>query len=224
MSDPHRLKTGNPERVVVPHAAGEQGELTSQGMLAPINDFVDSAGNLTAVSFRFLYSLWADIQALKASTSVLQLQALVNAVGQQFSIAQNAPMTPPVSAGAGALFTGVGFYFTPKSTRVQVTIEGSIYNSMAGGVSIAFLVWGTGTFPGANAPYMGPPGQILFGQYIRSTATAANSATPFSAPGVINGLTPNQQVWTDLLIASGSGSTSVSDLQTQVIGLIDPVS
>lgn len=224
MSDPHRRKTGNPERVVVPRATGEQGDLTSQGMISPINDFVDSAGNLTSVSFRFLYSLWSDVQALKASTSVLQLQALVNAVGQQFSITQNAPVTPPVSAGAGAVFTGVGFYFTPKSTRVQVTIEGSMYNNTAGGISIGFLCWGAGVFPGANAPYQGPPSQIIFGQYIRAQAAAANSAMPFSAPGVIEGLTPNQQAWVDLLLASGSGFTSVSDLQTQVIGLIDPVS
>lgn len=222
MSDPHRLKTGNPERVIVPRATGEQGDLTSQGMLSPINDFVDSAGNLTSVSFRFLYSLWSDLQALKASTSVLALEALVNAVGQQFWINQitNAPAMPQV---VGATMTGTGLYFTPRSSRVLLTMDASIYNTLAGGVSIGFFAWGSGTFPGVGSPYLGPPTQTITGQFMRAAPPIASQPMPFTQSTVLGNLTPGTQYWSDYGLAAGSGATWITDVEFQILGLIDPV-
>lgn len=53
------------------------GEYTAQGMIAAI-DFVDAAGDLTPVSFRFLNSLFRNIQQLQQDVATLQ-QRLANA-------------------------------------------------------------------------------------------------------------------------------------------------
>lgn len=42
-----------------------QGPYASQGMIAPNNPFVDTDGNLTAVSFRFLHGLFQQINDLQ---------------------------------------------------------------------------------------------------------------------------------------------------------------
>jgi hypothetical protein len=40
------------------------GRAAAQGMIAPMNPFVDASGSLTPVSFRFLYSLFSHINQL----------------------------------------------------------------------------------------------------------------------------------------------------------------
>jgi hypothetical protein len=54
------------------------GRYASQGMLAPMNDFVDATGQLSPVSFRFLHSLFTGIQQLEQEVATLQ-QRLANA-------------------------------------------------------------------------------------------------------------------------------------------------
>lgn len=223
MSDPGRKQTLGQSRIpVTPVPRAGQGMYGTQGMISSINEFVDSAGNLTPVSFRFLYSLYSEIQALKASIGAAAIEALTNAVGQQFNVGwqTNAPAMPSV---AGATFTGVGGYFTPKSSRVLITIDAAMYNTNAGGTSIGFIIWGPGTFPGTGAPYLGPPSQNPVGQYTRLTEPVAGAAIPFTQSAVLGNLTPNQQYWTDFAIAAGSGGASISDIEMQVLGLIDPI-
>lgn len=47
------------------------GEYAGQGMLAPMNNFVDATGTLTPVSFRFLHSLFRCIQDLEEEVAAL---------------------------------------------------------------------------------------------------------------------------------------------------------
>lgn len=54
------------------------GQYAAQGMIAPSNPFVEADGTLNAVSFRFLHSLFAEIQALQNQVATLQ-QRLLNA-------------------------------------------------------------------------------------------------------------------------------------------------
>ncbi len=62
----------------VPRIAIGEGRYASQGMISPTNPFVDSEGNLTGVSFRFLYGLFAQINDLQNAVTTLQ-QRLTNA-------------------------------------------------------------------------------------------------------------------------------------------------
>ena len=62
------LPAGPPKPVsgipVTPKAA--QGAYATQGMIAPMNEFVDpGSGMLTPISFRFLWGLYSEIQQLK---------------------------------------------------------------------------------------------------------------------------------------------------------------
>lgn len=64
-------------RTVQPVAMAE-GRYASQGMIAPTNPFVEVDGTLTAVSFRFLHGLFAQINDLQNAVTALQ-QRLTNA-------------------------------------------------------------------------------------------------------------------------------------------------
>lgn len=57
-------RSAPPSRTVQP-VAMTQGPYASQGMIAPNNPFVDTDGNLTAVSFRFLHGLFQQINDLQ---------------------------------------------------------------------------------------------------------------------------------------------------------------
>lgn len=48
------------------------GEYAGQGMVAPMNNFVDATGTLTPVSFRFLHSLFRCIQDLEEEVDTLK--------------------------------------------------------------------------------------------------------------------------------------------------------
>jgi hypothetical protein len=58
--------------------AMSEGRYASQGMIAPVNPFVDGDGTLTGVSFRFLYGLFSQINDLQNQVATLQ-QRLANA-------------------------------------------------------------------------------------------------------------------------------------------------
>ena len=48
------------------------GEYTGQGMIAPLNPFVDGTGVLTPVNFRFLHSLFLCVQNLEQEVDTLK--------------------------------------------------------------------------------------------------------------------------------------------------------
>lgn len=54
------------------------GEYNAQGMISPANAFVEPDGAPTAVSFRFLHSMFNCIQHLESEVATLQ-QRLANA-------------------------------------------------------------------------------------------------------------------------------------------------
>lgn len=59
----------------VPRASGSEGDYTTQGMISPVNQFVDPAtGLLLPVSFRFLYGLFSAINTLQTQVATLQTQ------------------------------------------------------------------------------------------------------------------------------------------------------
>jgi hypothetical protein len=56
----------------VPRVPFASGRTSTQGMIAPMNPFVDSQGVLSGVSFRFLFDLFNQINQLKAEVQTLQ--------------------------------------------------------------------------------------------------------------------------------------------------------
>jgi hypothetical protein len=48
------------------------GRDSTQGMIAPMNQFVDSQGVLSGVSFRFLHGLFSQINQLQTEVQTLQ--------------------------------------------------------------------------------------------------------------------------------------------------------
>jgi hypothetical protein len=48
--------------------------VVAQGMIAPVNPFVDGAGRLTGVSFRFLFTMYAKVNQLETQVHTLQQQ------------------------------------------------------------------------------------------------------------------------------------------------------
>lgn len=60
---PPRGQSGIPKTPVVRTG---QGPYSTQGMISPMNDFVDPAtGQLTPISFRFLWGLYSAIQQIE---------------------------------------------------------------------------------------------------------------------------------------------------------------
>lgn len=54
--------------------AATSSPYATQGMIAPSTEFVDGAGMLMPVSFRFLYGLFSAIGALQGQIAALQAQ------------------------------------------------------------------------------------------------------------------------------------------------------
>lgn len=104
-----------------------------------------------------------------------------------------------------------------------LTVDASIYNQLAGGVGIGFFAWGSGQFPGVGTPYLGPPAQNITGQFLRGTNPIASQPMPFTQSTVLPNLTPGTQYWADYGIAAGSGAVWLTDIEFQILGLIDPV-
>jgi len=64
-------RTAPPAPSVQPVAL-TSGRVSTQGMIAPINPFVDSQGVLSGVSFRFLHGLFTQINQLQTDVQTLQ--------------------------------------------------------------------------------------------------------------------------------------------------------
>jgi hypothetical protein len=56
----------------VPRVPLASGRTSTQGMIAPLNPFVDKEGMLSGVSFRFLFDLFNQVNQLKAEVQTLQ--------------------------------------------------------------------------------------------------------------------------------------------------------
>lgn len=191
----------------IPRTMVGSGRYASQGMIAPNNPFVDGDGNLTAVSFRFLHGLFQ------------QLSDLQNAVGAQFSL-NRVTQTPTIANVGGIVYMGLGFQFTPASTRAFVTFDGQVNNTVAGAQSVAALTYGTGPPPAAGAAFLGTS---LVGGIVYYTAPSAGGWIPFAQSGQIAGLTPGTQYWVDLIMGALSGTANLQNADMELFGLIDPV-
>lgn len=194
----------------VPLAPGPQGDLTTQGMVSPIDAFVDSNGALSGISFRFLYGLYKSVQQL--------LDAGAPLIEGVFS-ASAALATPPFQPGNGLSVMGLGLSFTPQfTTRAFVTIDGTISNQLANGLTLAIMAWGTGPPPPAGSPNTYP----FLGGVIRFTAGVAFANASFSRSAIMTNLTKGTQYWVDLAAATQTGAGGLSDLYGNAFGLLDP--
>jgi len=192
------------------------GRYASQGMISPVEpSFVDpTTGVLAPVSFRFLYGLYSDIQALQQQ--VAQLQSVLAA--GQFSASRQTP-SPPTQSTGGAITLGVGISFTAPAgnDRAFVAIDGQMGAANAGSTALAVLSWGTGALPAPGSS----PGNIL-SQLISYTSPTANAQTPFSESGIVSGLVAGTQYWVDLVVGcSGGGNSNVTSIDLNVFGLVE---
>lgn len=201
------MASNPPVTRTVPRVMIGQGRYASQGMISPANVFVNSDGTLTGISFRFLYGLFQ------------QLSDLQSAIGAQFS-ANRVTQTPTIGNVSSIIYMGLGFQFTPSSTRAFVTFDGQINNTSAGAQSLAALTYGTGTPPAAGTPFLGT---TLIGGIVYYTAPSAGGWIPFAQSGQIAGLSSGTQYWVDLVMGAIGGAANLQNADMEVFGLIDPV-
>jgi hypothetical protein len=159
----------------------------------------DNAGTLGNASVGNGLSLSSG--ALKRSYS----EAVFDAAGSSFGTTSS---TTPIMAGSGSVNS---WALTPAhSTRVRVTVTGTIFQGTSGIFAEAQLRYGTGTAPTAGAADTG----TAAGSIVQFVPTGASARAPFSLSAIITGLTAGTTYWFDVayFVSSGTGSANLINL------------
>ena len=131
-------------------------------------------------------------------------------VGTQVAAAANPTGTANTSGvmmGYGRTPNGV-FNFVPTiaGSSVLLMISASIACSVASGMSVVGIRYGTGTPPANGQAATGTAGPA----YVRAGATAANEPDFFTIPMVVTGLSVGVTYWVDLVIQAGAAGQTTS--------------
>ncbi len=124
---------------------------------------------------------------------------------------QTGSLSPTGTASTTGVMMGLGLTgatITPAATgRVHFTIGGSLSNTTTSAVTVG-LRFGTGTAP-SNA---GAPTGTQIGAVFKGNPEAASAFVPFTAVGIVTGLTLGTAVWfdADVLVGSGTGTIIVA--------------
>lgn len=126
------------------------------------------------------------------------------------AVLQASPSNPTGTASVNPTQVHMGLGSTCTITpvysgRVNLRIIGVLVNSLMTGIGFVNVKYGTGTAPTNGAASTG----TSLGAQIVGTSDANGSTIPFSAGGIITGLTPGTAYWFDLILAvnGGNGST-----------------
>jgi hypothetical protein len=124
---------------------------------------------------------------------------------------QTGSLSPTGTSSATGVMMGLGLTgatITPAATgRAHFTIGGSLSNTTTSAVTVG-LRFGTGTAP-SNA---GAPAGTQIGAVFKGNPEAAAAFVPFTAVGIVTGLTLGTAVWfdADVLVGSGTGTIIVA--------------
>lgn len=186
-------------------APGTAGQfLTTQGTGANPNWSSGGAGTGTVTSVTCGTGLSGGTITASGTCALSFNGAVLNGV----------PSDPTGTTSSTAVMMGLGVStcrITPvNSTRFDVMIDGSAFNTSAAGVVTVQLRYGTGSGP-AN-------GAAATGTAIGNTVVLENGSgtaldVGFSRRAIITGLTPGTTIWVDLAVGtSGLGTSSVRGL------------
>lgn len=125
---------------------------------------------------------------------------------------QASPANPTGTASAALVMMGLGASctVTPALTgRVRFSIQGYMSNTTTSAQVLLLVKRGTGAAPANAAAAAG----TAVGSQLQSLAQPANYQAPFSAGGVVTGLSTGVAVWFDASIAqSGGGTASIGNI------------
>lgn len=119
---------------------------------------------------------------------------------------QATPTAPTGTTSIAQVMSGLGTTckLTPVySGRIKFEFLGATRNTAAN-TTVYNAMWGTGTAPANGVAATG----TAVGPTVASTSPTSTSATPFSAGGIITGLTPGTAYWFDISQATAGGGTS----------------
>jgi hypothetical protein len=136
---------------------------------------------------------------LQSGLQTLQWPAIIQTetLAIKPSFTQTDPADPTGTPNGGATMMGMAVSFTPKVTgRVMIIATGNMANNGAGNGASLTGSYGTGTAPTNGAAFTG----TAFGRNRQITATNAGAKHPFTASGIITGLTVNTAYWFDLAL------------------------
>lgn len=125
------------------------------------------------------------------------------------------PTNPTGTTSATAVMMGLGVTtcrITPSlSSRIEVTIDGSILNNSAGALSTFHIRYGTGAGP-ANGATASTSGTLASGNLTTTGNGGTTYQSGFSKTVYISGLTPGVAVWFDLQLLATAGTSSFAGL------------
>lgn len=129
------------------------------------------------------------------------------------------PANPATTVnGTGVMMgLGTGCVLSPLySSRVGITIQGTVTTTSGTGVATLSVRTGTGVAPANGTGVSG----VLVGNSIQNTITGVGQFRSFSLTGIVTGLTPGISQWFDLTAAISAGSTlSLSNLSCSIFEL-----
>jgi hypothetical protein len=125
---------------------------------------------------------------------------------------QASPSNPTAISGSTMKMAGVGgtCKLTPsRSGRVRLRFQGTISPSLSGAIGSVQARYGSGTAPANGDAVAG----TALGSAIQVAVGSANAYFPFSAGGIIAGLTPGTPYWFDVSASVvGGGTVTVLNL------------
>lgn len=135
----------------------------------------------------------------------LQVQNETLAVVPQVATTLSTPLNPTGTTSTAGVMMGLNQAITPKTTtRIHVTICGSIANNTTGDGATVRIRVGTGTAPTNGAALAG----TAYGSLQADTMVTSSLKHPFSVSALVTGLTTNTAYWVDVELAAVTGGTA----------------
>jgi hypothetical protein len=124
---------------------------------------------------------------------------------------------PAVSASTTYVMMGLGLVITPlDGTRMVLSVDGDISNSVNNGETDIQLYYGTGAAPANGVAVTG----TAVGSPIRYEASTGGSLGPFSKTVLVTGLTKGTAYWFDLGLKVITGIGSISNVDFTGFGIL----
>jgi hypothetical protein len=149
-----------------------------------------------------------EIAAAQSSPTWNKIGLLVGGEGVQSST----PSDPAAITSATAKMCGLAVAFTPKTTRVRITIDGAMSNGANNASSSVDLRTGTGTAPINNAAATG----TVAGAAVTYSSAGISAPLPFSLSRIVTGLTIGTAIWVDLSVLTASSTIQPKNLTVTV--------
>lgn len=121
-----------------------------------------------------------------------------------YAVTQSAPADPTGTTNTTGLMMGLAGTITPTTTRILVTISGTIANGTATNGAQVQIRTGTGAAPANAAALTG----TTAGALVQFTQALAAQKVPFCCSAIITGLTVGTARWIDVGLAAITAGTA----------------